>query len=233
MKKAIFLIACMTIAFAGYTQVSQSHDSVSSTGKMNTLFCPWHGLQNCPIGYFMEVDGGYSHFGHSSVALPGFSAGVILQHHWTFGIALNFISDMHNPKHHVKNETDSVEDNHHSSPFNGGYGGFLFEYTLLPLSKVHVSFPLLLGIGSISHNHYATDSIMSTNKNEWIQSHFTHTEHFFVIEPGVKLELNLIKHMRMGFELSYRYSPEWDHCVTSPDLLNQLTGKISLAFGKF
>ena len=58
-------------------------------------------------------------------------------------------------------------------------------------------------------------------------------DHFFVIEPGVKVECNVIKALRIGIGISYRYTPDLDLKYTSSDLINQFTAKLSLRFGKF
>ena len=85
----------------------------------------------------------------------------------------------------------------------------------------------------VYHSHGVRLGDSTFSQNEWSHNNFSHGEHFFVIEPGVKLELNVVKNLRIGLGISYRYSPERNHLITSPDLLNQLTGKLTFRFGKF
>jgi hypothetical protein len=154
--------------------------------------------------------------------------GLILNHHWTIGMTGNFIVNSQGSNHH-HSESDSIHTGKHERSMYGGYGGLLLEYTLFPKSRVHVSFPLTICGGYLGHSHeiFPDDSLSS--KKEW--SH--HGESFFVLEPGVKLELNVVKNLRIGLGISYRYSPERNRMITSPDLLNQLTGKLTFRFGKF
>lgn len=219
---------CWASTLPVFAQDTTTLAGSAGPNEIHTLFNKGSGSCKIPLGYFIEMDGGYSHFGHKSVFLPGISMGLILNHHWTIGLTGNIINNpdgsQFNHNHH-----DSTRMNKHRSDLSGGYGGLLLEYTLFPRSKVHVSFPLTIGSGYISHTHLAHLNDSTVDENKWVH----HGEQFFVIEPGVKLEINVIRHLRVNFGISYRYSPERDHRITSPDILNQFTGKIGLRFGKF
>jgi len=231
MKKILIILICLTSTLGVFAQDSQTSNPSNSTNEIHTLFHKGDGSCKIPLGYFIELNGGYTHFGHKSVFLPGISMGVILNHHWTVGIEGNFIVAPQSYHHHES--IDSIGTKHHNNGLSGGYGGLLLEYTLFPQSKVHVSFPLLIGCGAISSTHHANGNDSINVTNDLYHNHFAHMEHFFVLEPGVKLEFNVISKLRIGFGISYRYSPGHDHLYTSPDMLNQLTGKISIRFGKF
>ena len=223
---------CWANALAVFAQDTQPSSVSAGTNEIHTIFKQGNGSCKIPLGYFIELGGGYSHFGHKSVFLPGISAGIILNHHFTIGLTADFFNTPERSHHHPS-DNDSASDRRHGGSLQGGYGGLLLEYTLFPQSKIHVSFPLIIGAGMVDHQHGERpgDSILS--QKEWSHHNFSHGEHFFVIEPGVKLELNVVKNFRIGLGISYRYSPERNHMVTSPDLLNQLTGKLTLRFGKF
>jgi len=80
------------------------------------------------------------------------------------------------------------------------------------------------------HHH---DSAFSYNSNrEWHHSYISR-DRFFVIEPGVRVECNVVKSLRIGLGISYRYTPDLKLKNTSSDLINQFTAKLSLRFGKF
>ncbi len=117
----------------------------------------------------------------------------------------------------------------------GGYGGLFLEYIVNPNSPIHLSFPLTIGAGGVSY----TESYNSFRGNDF--DHFGEDdEAFFVIEPGVELELNLLKFMRMAFGVSYRYTSDVslnyvsnNQTIVSKDVLNGFSGGITLKFGKF
>jgi hypothetical protein len=227
MKRILIILACWAGALSIFAQDNQTSTTSTSSKEFHTLFSNGDGTCKIPMGYFFEFNGGYTHFGKRSEFLPGISMGMILNHHWTIGVTGNFLpSSQGNMYHHKGNDT--VNDDRHHSSLSGGYGGLLLEYTLLPASKFHLSFPLTIGGGYVSHTHYG-DVNDSTDTKKW----FHHSTHYFVVEPGIKLAVNVIKHLQIGLTLSYRYSPENNHMITSPDMLNQLTGKLSFRFGKF
>ena len=223
---------CWASALAGFAQDTQPSGASTRTNEIRTIFNQGSGKCKIPMGYFIELDGGYSHFGHKSVFLPGISAGIILNHHFTIGLTADFFNTQEGSHRHPS-DNDSTSTRKHGGSLRGGYGGLLLEYILFPQSKIHVSFPLIIGAGMVYHSHGVRLGDSTFSQNEWSHNNFSHGEHFFVIEPGVKLELNVVKNLRIGLGISYRYSPERNHLITSPDLLNQLTGKLTFRFGKF
>jgi hypothetical protein len=56
---------------------------------------------------------------------------------------------------------------------------------------------------------------------------------FFVIEPGVRAELNILKFMRLNAGISYRYTAGVDLINTSDTFMNNFTATVGLRFGKF
>lgn len=234
MKKITFLLICWVITlsvFAQDTLKTTNPDSHSS--KIHTLFGNGNGSCKISHGFFIEMNGGYSMFGSKSVFLPGISMGMILDHHWTIGATGSFLGNR-DGLHESNIYYDSSTSKMHGAYLNGGYGGLLLEYTLLPNSKVHVSFPLLIGGGSMDYTpsiHH--DSTFSNFSHKEFHHNYISRDRFFVVEPGVRLEFNLVRAMRLGIGISYRYSPDFKLQNTSSDLLNQFTAKISLRFGKF
>jgi hypothetical protein len=234
MKKITIMLICWASALAVFAQDTQTTTQSTGTNEIQTIFRHCSGTCKIPLGYFIEMDGGYTMFGSKSAFLPGMSMGMILDHHWTIGATGSFIG---NPDGvHQKNiYYDSTESKMHGANLKGGYGGLLLEYTLLPNSKVHVAFPLMIGGGSMEyirscHHH---DSTFSENSDKEFHHGFISHDRFFVIEPGVRLEINMIKSLRLGLGISYRYSPDFKLENTSADLINQFTAKLSIRFGKF
>lgn len=231
-KRMLIILACWAGTLSLFAQAAPDSTRSSRSHEIHTLFDKGFGHTKIPLGYFFEMDGSYTHFGHKSVFLPGMSMGVILDHHWTIGLAGNMIaSPPSGSYHHHNSQSDTIHEGKHENSRTGGYGGLLLEYTLFPQSKVHVSFPLIIGVGYIGHSHEYHDAGMNTDTTH--HEGFLHGKSFFVLEPGVKLEVNVIRHLRIGLGISYRYTPEKNHWVTSPDALNQLTGKLSIRLGKF
>ncbi|PKP22382.1 MAG: hypothetical protein CVU05_04145 [Bacteroidetes bacterium HGW-Bacteroidetes-21] len=110
---------------------------------------------------------------------------------------------------------------------SGGYGGFLFEPVFAPRFPIHLSFPIVLGAGGV-----ANTKTYQYNHNDW--DVFVEDEAFFLVaQPGVELEFNLFKFMRLGVGASYRMTTDIILDGKKKDLLNGFMGQCSLKFGKF
>jgi len=171
-------------------------------------------------------------FGSHNVFLPGICGGVILDHHWTIGFSGSLLGNPHG-LHYDSIYYDTVGKPKKGAYLHGGYGGLLLEYTLLPNSVVHVSFPLMIGMGYMvlmSENHYEHNS---TNWDEDDHNYKVADTYCFVIEPGIRAEFNLVRMFRMGITLSYRYSPNFNMEGISKYELNQFNAKLSFRMGKF
>jgi hypothetical protein len=235
MKKITIMLIFLASSVALFAQDTLTTTTTSrGTNEFHTIFGNKTGHCKIPLGFFLELNGGYSMFGSKSVFLPGMSIGLILDHHWTIGVTGSFIGDP-NGLHYNNIYYDSATSKMNGAYLNGGYGGLLVEYTLMPRSRVHIAFPVMIGFGSMDYtsSFRHIDSIVVNNSFKDYHQGYISRDRFFVVEPGVRLEFNLIKSLRLGVGISYRYSPDFKLENTSPDLLNQFTAKLTLRFGKF
>ena len=93
------------------------------------------------------------------------------------------------------------------------YGGFKLEYTPNPNAPIHVSFPLLIGGGSArvdSSNNYrdgfGRNGGRDRDKNGGREFNGRGTN-FFVIQPGINIEANVIRFLKIYVGASYRITP--------------------------
>ena len=198
--------------------------------QMNTLFGKGKHKGHIPLGYFIELNAGYTQFGSQNVFLPGINFGMILNHNWSVGLAGSFVANtnyLYFPDIYDQYSNQMVK-----ARLGGGFGSFLVEYTLLPRSVVHVSFPLMIGGGYLA---YYDENLSYTSGYPYDHRDCqTIDEDFcFVVEPGIRAEFNIIKKLRFGIGVSYRYSPDLKLVNTNAGLINQFTGRLSLRFGKF
>ncbi|MBO3698694.1 hypothetical protein [Roseivirga sp. E12] len=108
----------------------------------------------------------------------------------------------------------------------GGYGGVFVEYTPRPSDKFHLSFPLLIGGGGLAYLQQIDRSVSVTDP-------LVEDSHAFaVIEPGVTFEANLLKFLRVGMSVSYRYTTNTalNYQSNSDQIVNG-TAINSLSFG--
>lgn len=96
------------------------------------------------------------------------------------------------------------------------YGGIKLEYTPKPDAVVHVSFPLLIGGGMAK-----IDSISNEKGRDMDNNGGRHNENeangrnnnyggdvsYFVIQPGINVETNVLRYAKVFLGLSYRIVP--------------------------
>jgi hypothetical protein len=233
MKKIIFLLLALAMVIPVFSQedltiVKKSSDEL----QMKTLFGNKEHRHKNVLGYFVELNAGYTQFGTKNVFLPGLAFGMILNHNWSFGFTGSAVGNPGNLYFNDIYHPESVSAMYGAN-LVGGYGGGLIEYTAFPRSVVHFSVPVTIGAGYfafVDDYYYGND--FTFNGTSWDYSTIDYNV-CFIIEPGLKLEFNIVKMLRLGLGVSYRYSPNFDLVSTPADLINQFTGRLSLRFGKF
>jgi hypothetical protein len=114
----------------------------------------------------------------------------------------------------------------------GGHGGIIIEPIFLPRFPVHLSFPLMAGIGGIA---YAENQQAGFNGN--YDGYIKSTDYFLIAEPGVELEFNLTRWLRIAFGASYRVTSNIHFQNTlepiTNDALKGISGGVTIKFGRF
>lgn len=236
MKKFIVSLACFFLLASAYAQNDLSQPSGKhDTSDFKTVFGSHKNCGKIPLGFFFDLSAGYTMLGSYNAFLPGFSGGVILNHNWSLGLTASMFGVPHG-MYYDSIYRDTVGKPMKGAYLHGLYGGLLVEYTLMPKSAVHVSFPLMIGMGYMYFRNpdYSYNHNYSYDYNHNMHGNYTIADTYcFVVEPGVKLEFNLVKMLRMGVAVSYRYSPNYELAGTSKYLLNQFNAKLSFRLGKF
>lgn len=114
------------------------------------------------------------------------------------------------------------------SRFLAGYGGLLLEPVIAYRSPMHVSLPLIIGAGGCGYQSF------SALPHEF--DPFTYNDDasaFFVFEPGVELEMNVIPLVRVAVGASYRYTSDIDLPGTAKDALHGFNAGIHIKVGSF
>ena len=233
MKKILSLL--LLVIFLGATVVAQEDFSKKPDNNdqddIKTLFKKGKKCKKPHIGYFLGPEFAYTQFsGNKSVFLLGINMGVTLNHWISVGLAGYGIVNSGNLEYKDM-FYDDINKKWQSANLYGGYGGLLIEFTVIPKSVVHVSFPLLIGGGGLTYL-YRPDYV---DKYDWSGLESIDWDSFFVIQPGVKAEFNILKFFRIGIGVSYRYTPDLDlqQSKSSKLNINQFNANLSLKFGKF
>ncbi len=218
--KRIALVLVMILM--GTTLFAQDNDQKKNDDDVRTLIGKNGKVTH---GWFIGLQSGYTQLKDRDAWMGGLAAGWIINHNLTIGLTGMGFANRNNL--YYENIGDTL-----GAYLEGGYGGLLVEYTLFPKSPVHVTFPVMIGGGSITM--VSKDEFREWDENEWKWDHKVLTEDaFFVVEPGIRVELNIVKCLRLNAGISYRYVPDLNVKNMNPNLLNNLTATIGLKFGKF
>jgi len=112
---------------------------------------------------------------------------------------------------------------------NVHYGGLRIEYTLRPQKKLHLTFPLLIGLGMARSDTASFRQPDPFTRGRLPGSEAGNSRTFAVIQPGINAEVNLLPHLNFFAGVSYRIVGNVGHdrinlpTVDSPTL-GQLQG---------
>ena len=94
-----------------------------------------------------------------------------------------------------------------------------------------MSFPVTIGAGGVSY-------VRSNRDFEFYESEDSHA--FFVVEPGVDVEFNLLPFVRFGVGVKYRVTSDMEmtyidsgNRILDRDALSGFSTALTLKFGKF
>jgi hypothetical protein len=115
-----------------------------------------------------------------------------------------------------------------NSSLHMGYGGLFIEPVISYRSPVHITLPLIVGAGGVgySYNSRFPENIDKQEYRDDVQA-------FFVVEPGIELEFNIIPLVRLGLGASYRYTTDIDLPGTPKDALHGFNTGVSVKVGRF
>lgn len=114
----------------------------------------------------------------------------------------------------------------------GGYGGVFIAPTICSNALIHASFPVFAGYGGINYEVY---DIMEKQSGQVKDS-----DRFWIFEPGIEAEINLLPFIRLAIGGYYRCSSrvylsyEKNNSIVLPeDVLNNFSVGVRLRIGKF
>jgi hypothetical protein len=201
------LIALMSLAFGQKTD---------SEPEMQTLF----GSKELHFGGFGGPRVAYSQFNSKDIWLVGGLGAAVVNHSFFFGGGGYGI---------VNSPYFANVDSNAGGYLEGGYGGFMLGAIIKPNKMVHLSIPVLIGGGSLMYS----DIPLANSQNSNMNLHIIDQSQFFVIEPSIELELNVISFMRIAAGVSYRYASGLSLIDTPNNSFNSFSGSLTLKFGRF
>jgi len=109
-----------------------------------------------------------------------------------------------------------------------GYGGLLLEPILFYRAPFHISAPVVIGAGGATYG--------LQDGNFWNNTEVDIEETgvgFFVFEPGLEVEINVLRFMRINVGGSYFYTSDVRLPEVDGDFMRGFRGTFTLKFGAF
>lgn len=162
----------------------------------------------------------------TDVLLLGFSGAFVLEHKLAMGLAGAWSSSPVRNDAYTAYLLETRTEDLSGLELRYGYGGLLVEPLILGGHAVHLSVPVILGIGSVSYSYPRSNSGSNSN-----QRNRTDGQAFFVVEPGLELEITVVEAFRIGLGGSYLWTSDLDLPLTSPDALRNYTARMTVKLG--
>ena len=112
-----------------------------------------------------------------------------------------------------------------------GQVGLVTDYIIASNKAIHVGFHVMTGAG------FTLQYYRPSSWNDWDDYHYDDYDHdedwFFVIEPGVQVEMNVLKWMRFSPGVSYRFTDGSNSKGLSDNDLSGMAVNLTLKFGRF
>jgi hypothetical protein len=210
MKKTMFILALIFAVYLAGAQDSYQDDEIK------TVFSKHR--SNGGYGAFSIA---YSQIDGHDAFVAGGRGAFIFDHSLAIGLGgYGFVNNLAVHSYQYPNNELSL---------TGGYGGLFIEPIVAGKLPVHLSFPILFGMGGISQ----------VDLNGWdywgpvnpIRNY--DYDVFFIIEPAVELEFNLARFFRTAAYVSYRYTSNIQIFDTDENVLNGFNFGLTFKFGKF
>lgn len=217
MKKLLFIAISLIFILPAFSQEVEEEKSIEKEKKqrsdeISTIF--GHIRSNGGYGgvtvSYAQIDG------KDGIMLGGKGAWII-----GHGLGIGFGGAGFFNDYHLNSLGENVN-------LAGGYGGFFLEPILLPKFPAHISIPVFFGVGGISYINDEYDGFF----DNW-DKNIEDSDEFLILQPGVELEFNLLRHFRMSLGAYYSYTTKINLIYTDPEVLNGISFGITFKFGKF
>ncbi len=204
------LLLILTISVSVYAQ--EEYEEVKNK-EIKTILG-----RNSSVRGFGSLDLKTTEIKDDIALMPGVMGGIIMSNHFVIGLGA----------YGMATEIDFIGTEPETRQYlYGGYGGLVLGAIIAPREVIHVNIPILIGAGGAYITENSPDDFDRNNDE------FDESSAFFVIEPGIELEMNVTKFFRLGMGVSYRYVAESELVNITDSELTNYSGHISLKFGNF
>jgi hypothetical protein len=208
----------ISLLFISLFAVAQESGSRENNEDAETLFD-----QSANITGFGSLETRFTRVVDQDAIMIGARGGVIFDGHFFLGIGASGLVTSHTF------EGSAPEQDLH---LGMGYAGLIMGVNIAPKKVFHFAIPLLVGAGNVE--------ITSRQEGGWeidgvhYSSAFIENSTFLIFEPGIRIEVNLTRFMKLGLGGSYRllHGVNLENNISNNDL-SYWAGQFSVIFGRF
>lgn len=160
--------------------------TAQTSGEKRTLF----GNRKPEIGYIATPSCQIGNFAGSIAVIPGIGAGVLLGNKYYLGLNYRFTATENTPAGGSNNNLY----------LDQRWGGMRLEYSLFPEKTFHLNFPVEIGLSHIENDMKESFRGVPDIPVSYGEATFGY------IEPGVVVEINLMKFARLNFSVGYQFT---------------------------
>jgi len=187
--------------------------------EQNTLF----GTKKPSIRGYVSLNAKTIELNNQIGLLTGAEATLVLNHKFNIGFygqaLLNNV---------MSSYTDANNNLYH---YEMAQAGIKLTPTLFSKRTIHLTFPVELGLGGLSINRYRFFDINTFESNSWNDVY--DYDWFAYVEPGIRAEINLFKHLRLSGGLGYTLTDPVILTSTTSKPIDGLNANLSLKVGWF
>ncbi len=213
MKNILLILSLIT--FTGVLIAQEKNTTQDDEEYIKNVF------ENVTIeGGFGALSYRYSRIGDFDAFVNGGRGAWLLNRNFSLGIGgYSFIS-----RSRIDVNLDSQK-----FRYNGGYGGIVFEPVIFPKRLIHLTIPVLIGAGGIGYKQKENE------EDSYVEDRLA----FFVLEPGLEIELNILPFMRFCIGAYYRHTSSVSlkynsgESIAGKDLMRNFSLGGTFKFGKF
>lgn len=212
MKNVItnLFLAILTIGSINAQEKTEKED-VQTVFKKNSALGAYFGLIAKPTALYGQEG-----------LLFGAELNLVFGHQLNVGVVgMGLVSDI---------KSGLVSNSGYNLYYEFGYGGIKMEPVLFSNKLVHLTIPVILGAGAATLN---PRTAILYDGNWDYEYNLYDSDFFFVAEPGINVEVNLYKNLRLDFGTSYRFVDNVFISGTNNGNFGGLSGNIGIKLGWF
>ena len=220
------MVVSVLLSTTAFAQETES-ETMEIDNNIETVFKG--GTQS--VSGYGAITNKFTYLGGEFANLVGAYGGVYINHQFMIGIGAAALTN--NLTVPLRYSTDPLRD----MSYEYGQVGLVTEYVVNSNKAVHIAFNLFTGAGfTLQHERsdWGHDWDDHDDDDDFDFDEDVKDENwFFVVEPGIQLELNVFKWMRFSPGISYRAAFESDGLGMGDSDISNISYNATLKFGRF